>query len=116
MRSHVDRQFVREVEKEFNRHYPFLKIEFLANGKTRADAPAYQGPDEDILRSRAIHLLRNEIRINDEMTVSDLETALQSVFDYPVQVLRKSGKLWIGTRMTGNWTLKQQNDQGRELI
>ena len=117
MRSHVDREFVREVENEFNRHYPFLKIEFSgSSGRNKADTPAYIGPDEDILRSRARHLLLNELKMNDDMKVSDLEAALQPVFDYPVQVFRKSGKFWIGTRMTRNWTLKQQNDQGRELI
>jgi hypothetical protein len=115
MRSHIDRQFVQEVEKEFQRTYPFLKIEF-ANGKDKADVPAYEGPDENILRSRARHLLLNEVQMHDDMQVSQLEAALQTVFDHPVQVFRKSGKFWIGTRMTRNWTLKQQNDQGRELI
>jgi len=116
MKSHVERQFVREVEKEFNRIYPFLKIEFAPNGNTKADSPAYEGPDDDILRSRAKHLLMNDLKMDDTMKVSELETALQQVFGYPTQVFRKSGNFWIGTRMTRNWTLKQQNDQGRELI
>lgn len=116
MRSHVDRQFVREVEKEFNRNYPFLKIEFAKNGGGQPGTPAFEGPDEDILQARAKHLLANDLQMNDGMKVSELEAALQTVFGYPVQVLRKSGNFWIGTRMTRDWSLKQQNDHGRELI
>jgi len=116
MKAHVERQFVRIVEKEFNRIYPFLKIEFAKNGGVRPDAAADDGPDADILRSRAKQLLLGELNITDATKVSELEAALTQVFDYPVQVFRKSGNFWIGTRMTRDWTLKQQNDHGRELI
>lgn len=116
MKAHVERQFVRIVEEEFNRMYPFLKIEFGRNGNIRPDAATDQGPDVDILRSRAKHLLFDELKITDATKVSELETALQQVFDNPVLVLRKSGNFWIGTRMTRDLTLKQQNDHGRELV
>ena len=116
MKAHVERQFVRVVENEFNSMYPFLKIEFAKNGQPKPESPDFQGPDDDILRSRAKDLLLNDLKVRDAMTVSELELALQQVFDYAVQVMRKSGNFWIGTRMTGNLTLKQQNDHGRELI
>ena len=116
MKAHVERQFVRVVENEFNRIYPFLKIEFEKNGNIRPDAADLEGPDYDILRKRARHLLLEELNITDAMKVSDLETALHQVFGNAVQVFRKGGNFWIGTRMTREWTLKQQNDHGRELI
>jgi hypothetical protein len=116
MKAHIERQFVRIVEKEFNRIYPFLKIEFANNNDIRPDAADLEGPDYDVLRTRAKHLLLDEMSIKDSTKVSELETALQQVFDYPAQVFRKSGNFWIGTRMTRDWTLKQQNDHGRELI
>ena len=116
MKSHVDRQLIREVEKEFNKTYPFLWIEFAKNGGEKPNAPEQEGAGSDILRSRVKHLLQDEIGLNDRMTVSELETALHSTFASPVQVFRKSGNSWIETRMTRNWTLKQQNDHGRELI
>jgi hypothetical protein len=114
MKAHVERQFIRMVENEFNRMYPFLKIEFAKNGEPVPSA--YEGPDDHILHSRAKDLLLNDLKIGDATTVSELETALQQVLDHPVQVMRKSGNFWIGTRMTRNLTLKQQNDHGRELI
>jgi hypothetical protein len=115
MKAHVERQFVRMVETEFNRIYPFLKIEFAKNGEARPGAGAAEGPDDEILRTRASKLLLDELKINDAMKVSELEAALREIFDDPAQVLRKSGNFWIGTRMTGGLTLKQQNDHGREL-
>lgn len=116
MKAHIDRSFVREVENEFNRLYPFLKIEFEKKDGRKADTPAHTVPDEDALRSRAKDLLLNDLKLSDAMTVGELEQALLQVFDYPVQVFRKSGNFWIGTRMTRDLTLKQQNDHGRELI
>src|SRR6185312_5376268 len=116
MKAHVERQFVRVVENEFNRIYPFLKIEFEKNGNIRPDAADLEGPDYDILRTRARHLLQEELNITDAMKVSELEAALQQVFGNSAQVYRKSGNFWIGTRMTRDWNLKQQNDHGRELI
>lgn len=116
MKAHIERQFVRIVENEFNRIYPFLKIEFSNNGGVRPDAAELEGPDYDVLRTRAKQLLLDELNVTEATKVSELETALRGVFDYPVQVFRKSGNFWIGTRMTRDWTLKQQNDHGRELI
>jgi hypothetical protein len=116
MKAHVERQFVRVVEKEFNRMYPFLRIEFAKNSDGKSDAPTIETPDDEILRARAKHLLVDELKTGDASKVSELEAALQQVFDKPAQVLRKSGNFWIGTRMTRDWTLKQQNDHGRELI
>lgn len=116
MKAYVERQFVRVVENEFNRIYPFLKIEFEKNGNIRPDAADLEGPDFDILRKKARGLLLDELNITETTKVSELETALQQVFGNAPQVFRKSGNFWIGTRMTRDWTLKQQNDHGRELI
>ena len=116
MKSHVDGQFIREVEKEFNRNYSFLKIEFAKNAAGKSADTGYDGANNHILRSRATQLLQNEIGLNDAMKVSELEAALQSVVACQVQVFRKSGNSWIETKMTRGWTLKQQNDHGRELI
>ncbi|HLI93920.1 MAG TPA: hypothetical protein VKU83_09930, partial [Puia sp.] len=55
------------------------------------------------------------IGISDSMTVQDLEQAMAAYFNAPVLVCRKSGRNWIETRMTRRWTLKQQNDLGRDL-
>ncbi len=116
MKSLVDRQLIREVEKEFNKTYPFLRIEFAKKGDGKPGDSEHESADSDILRSKAIHLLLDQVGLNDRMKVSELETALQSAVASPVQVFRRSSNSWIETRMTRAWTLKEQNDHGKELI
>jgi hypothetical protein len=56
-----------------------------------------------------------ELALNDLMTVGELENSLLENFGLNVQVSRRSGTLWLETTMSDKWTLKQQNDHGREL-
>lgn len=114
MKSHVSKPFLREVEKEFNRIYPYVRIEFPSNGSLSADA-WIEDPAGQVLREKASELLTTDARLADGMTVRELEAILLILFALPVQVFRKSGKMWIETKMTRDWTLKQQNDRGREL-
>jgi len=114
MRAHVNRQFIKEIEKIFSARYPFLKIEFasdgvrwLAAGLEDVDAAKWQRQAEDILAT--------EVGLADGLTVGDLETRLRDLLGVPVVILRRSGKNWIETRMTRSWTLKEQNDHGKEL-
>ena len=49
------------------------------------------------------------------MTVGDLEQRFQDVYGLSVQVFRKSGKVWLETTVTDNWTLDEQNDKEQSL-
>jgi hypothetical protein len=53
--------------------------------------------------------------INDDTTVTDFENALIDQYGLSAQVFRRSGNLWLETTITDYWTLKQQNDHGREI-
>jgi hypothetical protein len=55
------------------------------------------------------------IQLSDNMTVSNLEDTFSDRFGLQVQVFRKSGNLWLETTKTDAWTLKVQNDHGREI-
>jgi len=114
MKSHVSRPFLREIEKEFNRNYPYLRIEFPKNSGEGAMA-GVDAREDEALQERAHDLLKTDARLADTMTISELEAALMILFSLPVQIFRKSGRLWIETKMTRDWTLRQQNDRGREL-
>jgi len=41
--------------------------------------------------------------------------ALMDRFGLAAQVFRKSGRVWLETIRTDNWTLNDQNKHGREL-
>ena len=60
-------------------------------------------------------LEEGELLVFDSMTVGQFEKSFLEKFGVMVQVSRKSGTVWLETTMTDRWTLKQQNDHGREL-
>jgi len=112
MNLHINKlQLFQEVQRELNRQYPFLKLEFLHP----LDHSWVNGLPKDNDPQHVADLLAREIGLDDDMTVTELENALQDWFGTPVRVMRKSGNVWIDTCHTGNWHLRKQNDQGREI-
>jgi hypothetical protein len=99
-----------EVQRQFNENYPFLSIQWVKRTGgiviNRAEGRETQ---------QAASLLARDIGLSDDMRVADLEAALEQWFGYPVQVLRRAGNSWMETGMTRNWTLLQQNEQGRNI-
>ena len=49
------------------------------------------------------------------MTVANLENDFDAIYGLAVHVFRKSGKVWLETTVTDNWTLEEQNRQGELL-
>jgi uncharacterized protein YqjF (DUF2071 family) len=107
---------IQEVQHDFNASYPYLKLEFFR----RLNA-GHQGSAKDILKHSMKILearaLRHDgtIEITDHMKVADLEKLLLIEYGLNAQVFRKSGNVWLETTMSDTWTLKQQNDHGREI-
>jgi len=124
MNSNIARQrLIKEVQAEFTRTYPFLKIDFT-KGKDQArmtrtgsypDVSASVPGEDEVVRDVAQKLLWQEMGLCDDMKINEVEVLLQYQFGLPAQVLRKSGNLWLETRMTQHWTLRQQNEHGYEL-
>ncbi|HTI90179.1 MAG TPA: hypothetical protein VL727_06290 [Puia sp.] len=98
-----------EVQAEFNKRYPFLKIELQFNpGENTVNVSQNTG-------SGAGDFLTRQIGLNDNMTIPDLVEALQQYFGRPVTVFRKSCFTWMETIMSREWSLRQHNDHGREV-
>jgi hypothetical protein len=129
MKSNIARpRLIKEVQEQFTQTYPYLKIDFtkgkggravnslVPNGTNAAlPYPAGQDDAEDIIHTSVQKLLWDEFGLNDEMKISELEVLLQYEFGLPAQILRKSGNMWLETRMTQHWTLRQQNDHGKDI-
>ena len=108
---------ISDIQKEFNKVFPFLKIEFFNNKSlSRADYSSKQiiPPIRKIGDGQSA-ILDGGIEIDQEMKVSELEQLFRTQFNLAVQVFRKSGNLWLETTMTDSWTLQQQNNHGREI-
>lgn len=112
-----DNQKLSEVKDEFNSLFPYLKLEFFKHkhGVNKSN------PKSDMLSSdltfkkvRKKHT-EGSIDVKESMSVADLEQLFQEVFGISAQVFRKSGRSWIETSVTDDWSLKRQNEEGREL-
>jgi hypothetical protein len=104
-------QLFKSVQREFNRRYPFLRIEWRHKpDETRLnDYIEEKGPAAD-----SDFLTRN-IGLNDNMTIVELGSALQRLFGPPVIILRKSYSGWQETNMTGEWSLRRHNKHGHDV-
>ena len=112
-----DRRKIFAVQKEFSQIFPYLKLEFYAKPHQSVGASSQkimQHPAKKIGECRTTHQSGN-ITITPNMMVLDLEQSFSDVYGLTVRILRKSGKTWLKTTVTGRWTLEAQNQQGEEL-
>ena len=58
---------------------------------------------------------KDDLKISGSMTVKELEKIFDERLGLSVLVYRKSGNLWLEPTMTDNWTLEQQNENGRQI-
>ena len=111
-----DRRTIHEIQDEFNAVFPYLKLDFAYKSHLSEEAlcKRYTNNMKTLGECRTIH--KNEyFSITPDMTVSDLEHFFYNIYGLAVQVLRKSGKVWLGTTVTDGWTLEKQNEQGEAL-
>jgi len=104
-------RLVGDIQEDFNSAFPFLKIEFYK----RAGDTGRQAIGKTVPLAIAGLMQEGILKVDDNMSVGELEHIFCDQYGANVQVSRKSGSLWLETTMTDKWTLKQQNDHGREL-
>jgi hypothetical protein len=112
-----DHRKIFAIQKEFNEAYPFLKIEFFSKPHRSGGASSkkiMKQPGKTIGECRILHN-KGALTIMPEMTVAELEQNINDVYGLSVQIFRKSGNAWLETTRTDNWTLQEQNNQGKEL-
>ncbi len=106
---------IAELQSDFRQFYPFLRLDFYNNTNGKLGTFLNQKLNGTMLLDRAGNKREGGIQLLDSMTIEALEKTFQNRFGMLVQVSRKSGSVWLQTTMTDNWTLKQQNEHGREL-
>ncbi len=113
----TDNKKISFVQEEFNKLFPFLKLEFFIH-KHNPRQGSYKkdmlNTDLTLKQCRKNHK-EGDIILKENMRVEELEKLFQDAFGLSAQVFRKSGRSWIETTVTDDWTLKQQNDEGKEL-
>ena len=116
LQIHSDR-YIWEIQKDFSEHFNFLKIEFFSKPQlpekpfTAKNIFSNQRRVSDLSKNR----IDSRISINEGMSVSELEQLFNDQCNLSVQVFRRSGNIWLETTMTDGWTLRQQNEHGKEI-
>lgn len=106
---------ISELQEEFNTAYPFLRISFYKPSREKKSAPVRQKLNHAMILAKAGLSGEGEIAVTETTTVKQLEQDFLGRFGLFMQVSRRSGSIWLETTMSDDWTLKQQNDHGREL-
>jgi hypothetical protein len=106
---------ISDIQKIFEKEFPYLKIEFF-NKKHRSfeGSPKSQLIDKNMLLSKLTEK-SGRIEIYEDMTVNEVEKLFEEKFGLHVQIFRKSGKTYLETSVTDSWTLKKQNEVGKEI-
>ena len=113
----TDSKKISSLQEEFHKAFPFLKLEFFHHkhdafkGSVKKDI---LNPETTLKQCRK-KKTEGVIILKETMKVTEIETLFREVFGLSAQVFRKSGRSWIETTVTDDWTLKQQNDEGKEL-
>jgi len=105
------------IQEEFNKLFPYLKLEFFAKSNKSGGAHSkkiIKHPSKTLGECRAIHN-SGILSITPNMSTDELEQILRDNYDLTVQVLRKSGKVWIETGTTDKWPLERQNRAGSQI-
>jgi len=115
----TENTLVKEVQEEFSKRFPFLKIELYnaAHAIGEGSASKNQLPINISIGTAAGDSNKGIINVNGLMKVSELEQLFQDEFGISAQVFRKAGDTtWLQTTATDSWTLAEQNSKGRESL
>lgn len=111
-------RLIKDIQLDFSMVYPYLKLEFFRKNSLHKDRALKQNQikhDQKLLLAKGLGIHKGDLLITDSMSVADLEKAFEDKFGLLTQVFRRSGNIWLETTITDGWSLKQQNDLGREI-
>jgi hypothetical protein len=118
MKIHIsNKKKIAALQEEFNHAFPFLRLEFFSKPHYAYDGNSrkYLISDYETIGDFNKIDKSSSISISPGMKVEELEKIFQDIFGLFVHVFRQSGKVWLETTMTDDWTLDEQNKQGEEL-
>jgi hypothetical protein len=106
---------ISQLQKDFNLYFPYLRLEFFKHMHAVHGANSRKDLLGTDLKLKLKKKQAHPFQITEDMLVSTLEQMFAEYYELSVQVFRKSGRSWLETSLTDDWTLKRQNDEGFEL-
>lgn len=107
---------LKEISEAFNTKFPYLKLAFYEH----VHAPGQGSPKSDQLDHKLTIAEAGtfdhdeHFSIDGHLKVRNFERNFQEHFGIGVQVMRKSGTLWLQCTATDEWTLARENRVGEE--
>lgn len=108
---------ISSIKEEFNAAFPYLRLEFFNHQhKVNALSSKKDMITKDGRLNEIKHIKHNHsLEVTEDMLVQEFEQMFQKEFGIAAQVFRKSGKTWLETSITDDWSLRRQNEEGMEL-
>jgi len=112
-----DSKYISEIQEEFQKSFPYLKIEFFKHKQDTVNSVAKPRP---ISGRMTLGMIRNShieavLNIAGSRSVEDVQSDFQDKFGLYAEILRKSGRMWIETTLTHHWSLLRQNFEGQQM-
>ncbi len=109
---------IESIRLQFKKSFPFLDIQCfkkMHENQRGSSRKSMHQPD-----TRLSELMNDAysvgISFEPSDTVKQFEEKIKGISGLNVQVFRRSGKLWLETSVTDNWTLQQQNEEGEKSV
>lgn len=111
-------RLVKDIQQDFSSVYPYLKLEFFRINGLHKEQVLKENQikhDQKLRLAKGRDIQKGDLLIEETMSVADLEKAFLDKFGLLTQVFRRSGNIWLETSITDSWSLKQQNELGKEI-
>lgn len=104
-----------EIQAIFHEQFPHLKLEFYTQSHSKMEGTSEQYKIKNVQQKLSeIRSTDTEghLSINGNCKVKTLEENFERQYGLFVQIFRLSGKLWLQTTRSDDWTLGQQERKG----
>ena len=103
-----------DIQNAFSASYPFLKMAFFLKSRDiDINKKKAIDPNTSLNKFLSSHFIT--ISFGGHQTVSEVSGNIENTLNVTVQVLRKSGNVWLPISLTESWTLENQNAAGELL-
>lgn len=110
---------INEINKQFQAHYPFLRIQFYEDKfdpQKKTEAPGSPVKNDNMSIHDILHgRVKGSISMNGHTKVKNFESNWMELAGLWIQVFRKSGPVWLQTTVTDEMTLAEINRMGEEM-
>lgn len=113
----VDTTVVQHLQDAFHDTYPYLWLDLYYPAHSRQGIFRPEKVEPHVRLNNLPHVkLPLTIDIRGDLTIREFEQRILDLLGLKVEVLRRSSNVWVPTRYTIEWTLDNQNFEGKQIV